>query len=292
METVLYLANDAITLMKGYKKKQKYFVMDTKRFPFQGQGITSLDDLDKEKLEGILQQINAQSICLLLSTKFVQWKIAEIPQLKSEYMIRNLVKQEMDELVTSDKSYVYDYRMLKNQDGNGYRVMMYAVQEDIVAYAVEMARKYRLKLERIDLVMNSVIKMYEEHFGPKYASIGLLVAEGKEVTTYLFIDGKFRYFGKNQVRNDQHTPEYGNELVNYVSQLIQFKRANYRESTLEKFYFAGVPEQTFENVGNVLKSLFQLDVGLYDEFDMIDEKGKEVLVEEWLYQLGSLGEWK
>ena len=67
----------------------------------------------------------------MLSTKFVQWKIAEIPNLKSEYMIRKLVEQEMDEIVTSDKKFVYDYRMLKIQDANGLRIMMFAVQEDV-----------------------------------------------------------------------------------------------------------------------------------------------------------------
>lgn len=292
METTLYLASDALTLVKGYKKKNKYFVMDTKRYPFKGEGIASLDDIDQEKLDEILKQINAESICLLLSTKFVQWKIAEIPNLKSEYMIRKLVEQEMDEIVASDKKYVYDYRMLKNQDANGLRIMMFAVQEDVVQYAIEMSKKYRLKFSRIDIVMNSIIKIFEDFFSQRYQSVGLLVAEGKEVNTYLFIDGKFRYFGKNQVRSEINSDSYANEIVNYVSQLIQFKRANYRDAEMNKFYFAGVEAGVFKNVSNVLKSLFQIDVGDYDEFHMLDEKGKDIPVEQWLYQLGSLGEWK
>lgn len=292
METILYLASNAVTLMKGYKKKNKYFIMDTKKFPFHGEGIVSLQDLDKDKLEEILKQINVESLCLLLSTKFVQWKIAEIPNLKSEYMIRKLVEQEMYDTVPSDKKFIYDYRMLKKQDGNGLRVMMYAVQEDVVQLAIEMAKKYRLKLTRIDIVMNAVIKLFEDFFGERYGSIGLLVAEGKEVNTYLFIDGKFRYFGKNQIRSEVNSESYTNEIINYVSQLIQFKRANYRESELNKFYFAGVEKHVFENVSNVLNSLFQLEVGEYSEYQMLDEKGKIVPIEQWLYQLGSLGEWK
>lgn len=292
METILYIASDALTLIKGYKKKNKYFVMDTKRYPFQGEGIASLEDIDQEKLDNILKQINVESLCLLLSTKFVQWKIAEIPNLKSEYMIRKLVEQEMDEIVTSDKKFVYDYRMLKIQDANGLRIMMFAVQEDVVNYVIQMAKKYRLKLTRIDIVMNAVIKLFEDFFGERYGSIGLLVAEGKEVNTYLFIDGKFRYFGKNQIRSEVNSESYTNEIINYVSQLIQFKRANYRESELNKFYFAGVERHVFENVSNVLNSLFQLEVGEYSEYQMLDEKGKVVPIEQWLYQLGSLGEWK
>ena len=292
METILYIASDALTLMKGYKKKNKYFVMDTKRYPFQGEGIASLEDIDQEKLNNILKQINAESLCLLLSTKFVQWKIAEIPNLKSEYMIRKLVEQEMDEIVTSDKKFVYDYRMLKIQDANGLRIMMFAVQEDVVNYAIQMSKKYRLKLTRIDIVMNSIIKIFEDFFSQSYQSVGLLVAEGKEVNTYLFIDGKFRYFGKNQIRSEMNSESYANEIVNYISQLIQFKRANYRDAEFNKFYFAGVEADNFYKVSNVLKSLFQIEVGSYDEFHMLDGKGKDIPVEQWLYQLGSLGEWK
>lgn len=292
METILYIASDALTLMKGYKKKNKYFVMDTKRYPFQGEGIASLEDIDQEKLDNILKQINVESLCLLLSTKFVQWKIAEIPNLKSEYMIRKLVEQEMDEIVTSDKKFVYDYRMLKIQDANGLRIMMFAVQEDVVNYVIQMSKKYRLKLTRIDIVINSIIKIFEDFFSQSYQSVGLLVAEGKEVNTYLFIDGKFRYFGKNQIRSEMNSESYANEIVNYVSQLIQFKRANYRDAELNKFYFAGVEADNFYKVSNVLKSLFQIEVGSYDEFHMLDGKGKDIPVEQWLYQLGSLGEWK
>ncbi len=292
METILYIASDALTLIKGYKKKNKYFVMDTKRYPFQGEGIASLEDIDQEKLDNILKQINVESLCLLLSTKFVQWKIAEIPNLKSEYMIRKLVEQEMDEIVTSDKKFVYDYRMLKIQDANGLRIMMFAVQEDVVNYVIQMSKKYRLKLTRIDIVINSIIKIFEDFFSQSYQSVGLLVAEGKEVNTYLFIDGKFRYFGKNQIRSEMNSESYPNEIVNYVSQLIQFKRANYRDAELNKFYFAGVEADNFYKVSNVLKSLFQIEVGSYDEFHMLDGKGKDIPVEQWLYQLGSLGEWK
>ncbi len=292
METILYIASDALTLIKGYKKKNKYFVMDTKRYPFQGEGIASLEDIDQEKLDNILKQINVESLCLLLSTKFVQWKIAEIPNLKSEYMIRKLVEQEMDEIVTSDKKFVYDYRMLKIQDANGLRIMMFAVQEDVVNYVIQMSKKYRLKLTRIDIVINSIIKIFEDFFSQSYQSVGLLVAEGKEVNTYLFIDGKFRYFGKNQIRSEMNSESYANEIVNYVSQLIQFKRANYRDAELNKFYFAGVEADNFYKVSNVLKSLFQIEVGSYDEFHMLDGKGKDIPVEQWLYQLGSLGEWK
>ena len=292
METILYIASDALTLIKGYKKKNKYFVMDTKRYPSQGEGIASLEDIDQEKLDNILKQINVESLCLLLSTKFVQWKIAEIPNLKSEYMIRKLVEQEMDEIVTSDKKFVYDYRMLKIQDANGLRIMMFAVQEDVVNYVIQMSKKYRLKLTRIDIVINSIIKIFEDFFSQSYQSVGLLVAEGKEVNTYLFIDGKFRYFGKNQIRSEMNSESYANEIVNYVSQLIQFKRANYRDAELNKFYFAGVEADNFYKVSNVLKSLFQIEVGSYDEFHMLDGKGKDIPVEQWLYQLGSLGEWK
>lgn len=292
MESILYLANDAITLMKGYKKTGKYFVMDTKRIPYEGGAITSLDDLDDEKIGSFLNKINVQSVCLLLSMKFIQWKIAEIPNIKSENMIRNLVKQEMEDLVTQDKKYVYDYRMLKKQGENGQRIMMYAVQEDIVEYAIEMAEKYRLKLTRIDIVMNAVIKVYQDFVSERYATVGFLVVEGKEVNTYLFIDGKFSYFGKSQIRSQHDSEQFPNELVSHVSQLIQFKRANYRESNLEKIFFAGVKKDVFQNVANVLRSLFQLEVGKYEEFAMIDEKSQDISEQEWLYQLGSLGEWK
>ena len=155
-----------------------------------------------------------------------------------------------------------------------------------------MSKKYRLKLTRIDIVINSIIKIFEDFFSQSYQSVGLLVAEAKEVNTYLFIDGKFRYFGKNQIRSEMNSESYANEIVNYVSQLIQFKRANYRDAELNKFYFAGVEADNFYKVSNVLKSLFQIEVGSYDEFHMLDGKGKDIPVEQWLYQLGSLGEWK
>ena len=68
-----------------------------------------------------------------------------------------------------------------------------------------MSKKYRLKLTRIDNVINSIIKIFEDFFSQSYQSVGLLVAEGKEVNTYLFIDGKFRYFGKNHIRSEMNS---------------------------------------------------------------------------------------
>ena len=213
MATVIYINQNCIKILDGHQTQENYYVKDYKKI------MMKYNENDKEQyvqeLIHILNQLDIDSATLVLHTRNISWKIGEIPQMKSIYLAREVIKKELEDITDAQKEYVCDFRLMKKQDKAGIRVLMFAVEKEKIEFYVNIAvekekiefyvnifKQTRVKLTKIDVTLNSIIKIYEHVFCRHHQTMAIISIENKDVNTFLFIDGKFRYYGKDSMFND------------------------------------------------------------------------------------------
>ncbi len=289
MATVIYINQNCIKILDGHQTQENYYVKDYKKI------MMKYNENDKEQyvqeLIHILNQLDIDSATLVLHTRNISWKIGEIPQMKSIYLAREVIKKELEDITDAQKEYVCDFRLMKKQDKAGIRVLMFAVEKEKIEFYVNIFKQTRVKLTKIDVTLNSIIKIYEHVFCRHHQTMAIISIENKDVNTFLFIDGKFRYYGKDSMFNDYDSLTLRNELINKVSQVIQFQRGNFRDSTLEDIIVVGLPEEDFSVLQISIKNLFQIDVKNIDYYDLLDKRSQKIDINEGIVNLGALKEW-
>lgn len=289
MEVVIYINQNNIKIAKGHTTQDGYYVKSLEEV-YMKYNETQPQQFTNEFIN-IMHDKNIDQAILVLSTKDISWKTGEIPQTKSLHLAREIVKRELEEITDSNKEYVYDFRLMKKQDKVGQRVLMFALEKEKIEFYINLFKQAHIKLTKITVSLNSVIRVYEHVFCHKHPTMAIISIEKKEVNTFLFIEEKFRYFGKDSISDSKDSLTLRNELINRVSQVIQFQRGNFRNNPLKDIIFIGMDKQDFSVLKGTFENLFQVHVKSLNEYQLLDKRSQKSIEECELVILGALKEW-
>lgn len=259
MSNVIYISKKLIRVVSGHKSSCGYYVENA-------QDIELLNDesnleVFKEELISKLSELKSlKDVTLILNVQNFFWKVGEIPVVKSNHLAREIVKKELEDMTDASKEYVYDYRLALRQDTVGIRVLMFAIEKEKLEFYLNVFNEVGIKLKNVDVSLNCLIKVYEYLFSSRHTGLGFIDIEKNEINTVLFVEGKFRYYGKDTIEPGTDMSRLRNQLINKVSQLIQFQRGNFRDSSIEKIIISGLESEEFDIFENTLQNLFQIRV--------------------------------
>ena len=258
-ETVIHLTNASIKVLQGSVNTSEMIKIDSfeEVSLLEGtmlNGRIMDEDNVKEALRTIYQK-GIRAARLVIDTGQILRKIAIIPKLKHNEILE-VCKDELNTVEGEYEDLVYDYTILQekldNQDG--MEVLCCAIDKKFLKTYTEIFQQVNIKLLSIDIASNVLHKLTSsmpELSGKTYAVTNF---DGNDVSSSLFVNNHLAFTIKSRIFAERGSLAFVSELTTTITQLIQFNKSQYKDSSLEVIYFGGLDSYEESMVYDAVKN--------------------------------------
>ena len=182
--------------------------------------------------------LSRRDITLILPREGVVTRVLTLPDMPSKQFAQ-AVQHEMR--LSEEDEMITDYLPL-GRDGNLCTVLGGACRKETLARYIQGFDRLGLRLGRISVPMEPLLKLLPAMEGMKAQTCLWLVFDGGGVMSLLAEKGAYRYAGRSRINAPPGTEEFCEEVKRIVSGTMQFQETKRRASAITHVYFAGCEE--------------------------------------------------
>ncbi len=239
MKTIVYINNDVLQYIV---KKGTSYSYDTVQLK-QGTVLNGVI-IDKNEVERKLTELRSvfKSATLVVDSSNIVVKRLTVPNLPRK-SLEGVIRSEFD--MGHEKKYYYDWSTLqKGKEENV--VLACAMPEEFLDKYVEAFKDAKIKINRIELATNGIVKYVDKNLQFKDTSMLLNIIRGNMMISVLFENGVYRLLNRNRMMCDPGTRAYAEEIYSKYATMVQFSRSQKADNQITDLYYIGLDPQTLK----------------------------------------------
>lgn len=253
MDTI-YFGNDALYYARVETNKKELTVTESFCYKLaQGSiinGVITNMHSCKSMLKQLCDERNVKKVNICIDSTSVVSKVKKLPA-TSEKNIMNMLRTEFVDVSNTMEEPMYDYSTLrqagKNQDNKETlnSILMLCTDKKFVKTYIELFEGLEVKLESVDVGVNAITKLCDyEKLGLEDTYVFTLI-DGANIVLYLFVNGEYFFTSRGRLIAQSGTEEYRNEIVQRISQINQFNKAQRMLYNIENVYVSNLEQSDF-----------------------------------------------
>lgn len=248
MKHYIYIQNDGVQLVS---KKGKNFTYAT--VPLQAGAIVNGVIMRPDDIKQAISQFptKPKAVTLVVDSTNIIIKKVEMPKI-SAGQLDQIIKGEFDLFQREDK-YVFDANVMA-QSGNTMTVLCYAVAKDFLDGYLSVFKDLKIKLLRIDTVMNSVIKYIASMPTLNQKTFVLNIVVADNLLTILFEQGSYKFSNRSRIMGQDNPAMYSQNLFARLSSMVQFHQSEKSKFPIEQSYYIGLSPENIAHLGTFMSN--------------------------------------
>lgn len=239
MKAVVYINNDALQYVIKRGKSYSYETVELK----QGTILNGVI-IDKNEIELKLRELRHKfkSVTLVVDSSNIVVKRLTVPNLPRK-SLEGVIKSEFD--MGYEKKYYYDWSLI-NKGKEENIVLACALPEDFLEKYNQAFQAAKIKINRIELATNGIVKYFTQNLQFKDTSMLLNIIRGNMMISVLFENGTYRLINRNRMLNEPGTRAYADEIYSKYATMVQFSKTQKSDSEITDLYYIGLDNQTLK----------------------------------------------
>ncbi|WP_409968068.1 hypothetical protein RFF05_16285 [Bengtsoniella intestinalis] len=248
MKHYIYIKNDEIQLVS---KKGKDYTYTT--VPVQPGAIVNGVIMRHEDIKQAISQLSPmpKAVTLVVDSTNIIIKKVEMPKISSS-QLDQMIKGEFDLFQREDK-YLFDANVVE-QTATTMSVLCYAVAKDFLDGYLSIFKDLKIKIRRIDTVMNSVIKYVATVPTLQSQTFVLNIVVGDNLLSILFEQGSYKFSNRSRLMGQDNSAMYSQNLFARLSSMVQFSQSERSKFPIGQSYYIGVPQEQLAHLSVFMTS--------------------------------------
>lgn len=246
MVTNIYINNDRIRIIDKSAKKEEAKTFLLKEGTVLNGVIVDANEI-VEKLTLISKDIT--KAVLIINSSNISIKRITTPRIPKN-KLQSIVAREFD--VGQDQEYIFDTNVLKRGEEQDV-ILCCAVARDFIQKYIDIFKEANIKLDRIDVVVNSIVKYVNRNEELKGETFVFNVISDDGILSLLFEDGIYRLTNRSRMFSELGDPGYIGELYAKLSTMVQFGKSQKLEAVIDKSYYVGLSDDVLEQLDEFAK---------------------------------------
>ncbi len=252
----IYLSNESIQILTG---DAKYGILNITEYYSESMpersiinGVITDFDAIKNSIGFITEKykLSSGNIKLVVDIPSAMGKVMKVPDI-SEKKILKLIEREFSG--TSTENIIYDYanisediKLLSKEEKAqkkkkpGIDIYASAVQRNLIGDYIKLFESQRIKLQSINLGVNSVIKLGHFMRSLRGKTYIIMVLDGNSMASFLFLNGRYNISNKYRLVSERGSMELASEIARQTSSLMQFNSSQKSGFQIEQVYLCGL----------------------------------------------------
>ncbi len=266
-ENIIHLGNNGLSLIQTENGSgNKIKINEYRYIPFEEgtiiNGVITNIDNAREALTDI-KKIGAKSATLVVDSGKEARKICVVPSTKTKN-IERICANEIKLLNEEFENPIYDYIYIDSAKTGGNKILLSVIEKEFIQTYVELFEEVGIKLNRIDMSTNALIKLTENTKEFSKKNYAIVLVDGNGVSSLIFNDNKFVFRNFSRITAMPKTDAYIDELVALIIQLRQFNQTQYIEKEIEAVYFGGLDDFEEEALFPIIKETLNIKAQRYE----------------------------
>lgn len=258
MITTVYLSNENIQIILGESGKGKALIRQVYELTAPDECLINGVITDETRLAECLEtfwrevKLPVKKVHLVINSSQMGVKPLELPRLKKGELTEVLDKEFAD--VDRRNDPIYSYHVLEEGKTSGKLLATMAERSFVDSY-VRLFTKIGVEVEGIDTALSCAVRMLEQIDVLKNETCVIQLMDDNNLTSILWINGKYEYSSRTRLFSDHGTPSLGDEVRRTVNNLMQFYASMKREEPVRQVYMGGLPSMDLEYCQEGMRSL-------------------------------------
>lgn len=267
-ETVVHLTNTSIKVIQGSSNASHMIKVESfKEYALLEGTMLNGVVMDEEGMKEVLQTIfkkGIRSTRLVIDSGQILRKHAIVPKLKHQEIIQ-LCKDELNTVEGDYEDLVYDYTILQesleNQDG--MEILCCAIDKKFLKSYIDLFQQANITILSIDIAGNALHKLTSILPELKEKTYAVSVIDGNDVSNSLFVNNHLVFTNRARLFSDRGSVAFVTELTTSITQLSQFNKSQYKDTTIEIVYFCGLDTYEENMIYDVVKNTLDMEAGRF-----------------------------
>lgn len=247
MKKIIYINQDAIQIAEGKGQRTKCTHIDLATGTILNGVIVNEGEI-LEKLSANSKHLAGHQLTLIIDSSNIMVKKLTMPQLAPKRLAATL-RGEFE--VVESQNYLYDACHL-GKSTTGHTYVAAASQQDFVEGYIRLFQSAGLKLERIDVLLNSVVKYATQHPQLQGQTFLLNIVQQNSMLSLLFGQGEYQLANRHRLLNEPGSPGFVAELYGKLSTMLQFSQSQKLQSPITASYYVGIDEENLSELSAYL----------------------------------------
>lgn len=249
MQTSVYLSADAVQVVRGTVRGKGVRISSCARAPLpEGamiNGVVTNDAALADVLSSLAESgsLPDKDVDLVVDSGSILVKRIAVPPLRRRQML-HLIHGEFIEYSDTYEDLLYDYSVIsrRNPEGPGGIILCSAMERRMAQNYTELFERCGIRLQSIDISLSTVVHLAQYLPALAGKTFVISVLDGSSLVSSLFAEGHYALTNRTRLLAERGTPEAAMEVTNMISSMIQFNRAQQRDTALSAIYLCGLGE--------------------------------------------------
>ncbi len=265
MKTIIFFENDKIIIQNASKageENSKVLVVPLEEGVI-GNGVVFDAEKIVEALRNNKSSITKNAIFVIDSSN-VQIKTIEFPLLKDK-QIRNLIYDEVSK-GTNRGALIASAKIEKKK--NKAHATAFAIEKEKLQAYIEIANAAGIKLDKIDTLLNCIIKYTKEKKNIDEETYVMNILKGDTLLSVFFENKNFTFASRNRILAEKDTEGYYRENFEKVTNMVQFAKSQNMVPPLQTIYYSGFDNKTVTAMIEAISEMeFTIEIKTERELD-------------------------
>lgn len=259
----LWISNDTVKAVTGkagasrVDVEQMYYITD--QSASIRNGVIQDKEVFGQLIEAFWQQnkLPRKDVMLVVDSPEFATKILELPAMKEKDTFAYLPREFADLDRTKDP--LFCYSPMPHGDRKTQRLCATVVERSLVETYVEVFNELGIQLVDVQAAQPSMIRLLQMLPEIKNRTCIVQLVDGKDTTSFLFVEGIYKYSSRGHLGNEHGTPGFGVEVARSISHILQFAKAQQIDQPITDIFLGGLFAGDLEYCE---ESIYQMDPGL------------------------------
>ncbi|MEA4823887.1 MAG: hypothetical protein VB111_07235 [Clostridiaceae bacterium] len=250
MNTAVLISNDMLRAVSGSPTRSGLRVKKCYKRPLPPGIVENGRIYDEAALQAELRAFFSKNklprrITLVVDSDSAQFRLQTVPLLPPD-KLRRLVRNEFDSLGATAETHLYDYIVLSPRvEPAGGVILGTALERSAVQSTAKLFAGIGVTISVLTLSLPCVIRALRQYPRLSNKSYILTVLDRNNVSSFLFIDGIYRFSNRSRLYEERDTPAAAVELSRTLSSMVQFNLAQKTGAVIAEAYVSGaLPDET------------------------------------------------
>lgn len=260
MQTVVYINNDSIKIVTA-EHDLEFKISHYEDIELNRGTIVNGAIINKEEIQNKLSKYKEmlKDAALIIDSSAIITKKLDLPIMNKKQLLE-VLKFELGVQDVKDE-YIYDANIIKASNGNS--VLGCAIPKSLVESYVTLFQELDIKLSRIDISTNGIIKLVKLYKNLEDRTFILNLVVGDNLITLLFEKGRYKLTNRNRIMSRPQDDDYINEIFSKLSTILQFNKSQKSENAIKYSYYLGLDKEILEKL-KTYAALYESDVEIID----------------------------
>ncbi len=244
MNTAVLIANDMLRAVSGSPTRSGLRIKQCYSRPLPPGLVENGRVYDEKALQSELRAFFSENklprrVTLVADGDSAQFRVLNVPLLPPD-KLRRLVRNEFDPLGAAPETHLYDYIVLSPRaERAGGVILGTALERAAVESAAALFAGIGVTIAVLTLSLPCVIRVLRQYADLSDKSYILTILDRNNVSSFLFIDGMYRFSNRSRLYEERNTPAAAVELSRTLSSMIQFNLAQKTGAVIADAYVSG-----------------------------------------------------